>query len=93
MKNIFKIIKLYYSSQESFKNEAHNAFNKEANNIALSFHDDKTLHSFKKVKPYSFGKRVWKVLEKELLLIIKSYFTTYWNKELNTKDQGQIWGY
>ena len=54
-------------SQQRFKTEAHNVFTEEVNKTALTFNDDKRLHSFDKVKLYTYGISVGKLCEEDIL--------------------------
>ena len=49
--------KLILQTQQGFKNEKHNIFNKEINKIVLSSIDDKGMQSFDLKQTYAFGNR------------------------------------
>ena len=54
-------------SQQRFKNEAHDVYTEEINNIALSNNDDKRLQTFDRITSYPYGTSAGKVCKTELL--------------------------
>ena len=53
-------------SQQKLKNEAHNLYTEEINEIALSNNDDKKLPTFYKIISYPYGVNAGKVCKAEL---------------------------
>ena len=60
--------KVIIRSQQRFRSYNHKVYTEEANKIALSSNDDKTIQTFDKVTTYSYGANVSKVCENEMLL-------------------------
>ena len=59
--------KVLLKSQQRFKSERHDIYNKKVNKIALSSNDDKRLQTFDKITTYPCGTIVGKVCKTELL--------------------------
>ena len=56
--------------QQGFKNEAHNVYTKEINNIVLSSNDNKRLQTYDRITAYPYGTRAVKVFKTEMLSIV-----------------------
>ena len=54
-------------SQQRFKNERHDVYTEEINNISLSSNDDKRLQTFDRITSYPYGTSAGKVCKTELL--------------------------
>ena len=59
--------KVVLKSQQSFKSERHDVYTEEANKIALSSNDDKTLQTFDKITTYLYRTSAGRVCKTELL--------------------------
>ena len=59
--------KTILKSQQRFKSQEHNVYNKETNKIALSSNDDKRLQTFDNITTYPYGTNASKVCESEML--------------------------
>ena len=53
--------------QQRFKNDYHNVYAKQINEIALSSNGDRRLQTFDKIATYSYGINTFKVCESEVL--------------------------
>ena len=54
-------------TQQRFKNERHNIFTEEINNIALISNDDSLVQSVDSIETYSYGTSIGLVSEKEVI--------------------------
>ena len=60
-KNCLLNNEIILKSQQRFKSEAHNAYTKEMNNIALSSNDDKRLQTFDRITSFPYGLSAGKI--------------------------------
>ena len=67
--------KIVLKSQQRFKSDHHNEYTEKVNKIVLSSNDDKRLQTFDKITTYPHGTNIFKVCEKEMLMVMKyKYF-------------------
>ena len=59
--------KIILQSQQRFKNDHHNVYVEQINEIALSSNDDKRLKTFDKIMTYPYGTNAFKICESEVL--------------------------
>ena len=59
--------KIILQSQKRFKNDHHNVYVEQINEIALSSNDDKRLKTFDKIMTYPYGTNAFKICESEVL--------------------------
>ena len=59
--------KIILQSQRRFKNDHHNVYVEQINEIALSSNDDKRLKTFDKIMTYPYGTNAFKICESEVL--------------------------
>ena len=59
--------KIILQSQQRFKNDHHNVYVEQINEIALSSNDDKRLKTFDKIMTYPYGTNAFKICESEML--------------------------
>ena len=59
--------KIILQSQQRFKNDHHNVYVEQINEIALSSNDDKRLKTFDKTMTYPYGTNAFKICECEML--------------------------
>ena len=59
--------KIILQSQQRFKNNHHNVYVEQINEIALSSNDDKRLKTFDKIMTYPYGTNEFKICESEVL--------------------------
>ena len=59
--------KIILQSQQRFKNNHHNVYVEQINEIALSSNDDKRLKTFDKIMTYPYGTNAFKICESEVL--------------------------
>ena len=59
--------KIILQSQKRFKNDHHNVYVEQINEIALSSNDDKRLKTFDKIMTYPYGTNEFKICESEVL--------------------------
>ena len=63
-----------YRSQQRFKSYNHDVYTEEVNKIALSSNDDKRLQTFDRITTYPYGANVFKVCEREMLVVKDLFF-------------------
>ena len=59
--------KIILQSQQRFKNDHHNVYVEQINEIARSSNDDKRLKTFDKIMTYPYGTNAFKICECEML--------------------------
>ena len=75
-KEFIKNNKLILNAQQRFKNDRHNVFTEDVNEIALSLNDDKIMRSVDSIETYTYGTNKDLVSEEEDIKssnIIKQY--------------------
>ena len=76
LKEITKYKNVILKTQQWFKRESHNVFNKEINKIALSSNDDKRIQSIDWIETYARGMSkdlIWKKEKIKRISTIKQY--------------------
>ena len=66
--------KIILKSQQRLKSNHNKVYTEEANKIALSSDDDKTLQTFNRVTTYPYGTNAFKVCENEMLAVKDLFF-------------------